>query len=318
MRAAGLRDARCLAARLNGADFGLLVDGASPSVVTSLVKALHASLMTLHGQSLSPARPPALVGAALLMPGVTAAEALGCADAMLRECELEGTGWRIGTPGRVSLRRTAGQWRRLLDEALSSGRVRLVRHGVESADGVPPHEDTDLEVLDDDGRPVDRAAWQAAALRTQRIDDFDLRNVELALEHLGQQPTPLAVALHVASCVRPSFVRRLGMVLDAAAARRDRLWLELDLGASARAADDVAAVLAELRLRGLRVGVRHAPADPAALDRLAKAGVTHVRMARDVGDASAGAAAEHHRSLERMVGAAGLQVLTPRGAGALA
>lgn len=312
MHGAMLRETEVFIARLNGADFGVLLRGTGQHDLPAVLEAMSSSLGKLHKQALSPLALPTIVGAALIEPGVGFADALSCADAMLRECEVAGRSWSIGAPGRVALRPSVGEWRRLIDDALDTGRVTLVRSTVAAAEGAPAHEEARIELLDAHGNALDREESQAAALRTQRIDELDLRTVELALARLLQHAMPLVVTLHAASCARPSFVRRLEIALQLAPEARARLWIEIDLRGQVQTLDDYMDVLKVLEKIAIRVGARHVPADSQLLERMRRAGVMYLRTSgrfgREPQDSVAG---EGDRVFKRLAQAAGLGLVVP-------
>lgn len=315
LHAALLRNAQMFSSRLNGADFGVLLRNTTQRELQSAVRGLHDGLMRLHDQGLSPLSLPAMIGVAVVEPGSAVAEAMGCADAMLQECETTRQGWRIGTPGNVVARPSVGQWRRLIDDALETGRVRLMRRSIAAFDWAPTHDEVQIELQDGKGVALDVGECHAAALRTQRIDELDLRKVELSIVRLMQKDVPVAVTLHGSSCARPSFVRRVGIVLELAAAQCRQLWIELDLRGEAQTFDDYAALLALLKKLSIRSGARQVPQESALLDRLREAGVSYVRVSEDFGDPTHGSTAlERDRFFERLAGAAGLSILVPRSA----
>jgi EAL domain-containing protein (putative c-di-GMP-specific phosphodiesterase class I) len=149
------------------------------------------------------------------------------------------------------------QWRVLIENALETGRVTLACFPVVGIANEILHHEAVLRMAGPDGTLLSASEFIPPAIRTARIADLDLRALELALERLGRDPTPLAVNVSPHSLARPFFVRRVMELLDRAGPLTRSLWIEVsELGLIDRP-KDLEAFSTLVRQRGVRLGVDH-------------------------------------------------------------
>lgn len=143
LQAAGQAMARCAAdspgatvARLSGAGFALLLAHGDEADIAALAAAVSGALVPLHRSCALTSADVAHIGAAACR-GQGVQGLMAAADLALRQAQRAGpNAWQVadGSDARDQAR-PAGDWRRLIAEALDSGRLTLVRQPVIAADG---------------------------------------------------------------------------------------------------------------------------------------------------------------------------------------
>lgn len=294
-RALRLDPAGGTVARLNGADFAVLVPRATSDAMQAWAHELSDALHGFKQRELTDRPRVGWLAASVFHGGETLGAVMSRVDQALQTAEAGDTAWEMA---RATTRRgpavSLAQWRSLLDEALVTGRVELTLAPVTSASGGLAHQLAQVTLQNAQGRSFGADEVLPAALRTARIADVDLRAVELALARIaGQGDDEIAIGISPRSAERPSFVRSVDDALTAAGAPAARLWVEFDIEGERQVARVLGPLTAVLQRHGVRIGIRRVAAPPEDMGLLRRLGVGYLRLAKTLctglaGDGSAG------------------------------
>jgi EAL domain-containing protein (putative c-di-GMP-specific phosphodiesterase class I)/GGDEF domain-containing protein len=247
-----------LAARLNGADFALLVPALrSPGeVADQLLQAL-----THEAGAYLPDQPTTWLGCGYFPRGLELEPILAQVDLALAAVETQGiNGVKV-----VDLHlgddspKSAEEWSRLIKLALDQKWVRLVSFPVVSLNGELIHRECPLRLMFDE-----QGEWQPAgkflpvAERLRLTPALDLAAVALGLDELESKPQlkGLAINLSASSVQAPGFRADLQKLLKRRAGT-SRLWLEVSEAGALAHFDAFVALCKDLRNVGCKVGLEH-------------------------------------------------------------
>ena len=273
-----------LGARLNGADFALLLPGdASPQAVGEpLLRQLTQE--TAAFRSSTPKSDPAAtwIAGGRFAHGIEPAFILAQVDAALAASESEGRdALRLidihhadGTP------HTARDWSDHIRRALDRNWVRLASFPVARLDGTLLHEECPLRLkFDDDGEWLPARRFVPQAERLQLTARLDLAAVALGLATLDARPDlpGLAINLSAHSPLWPSFRRELLALLAPHRAAR-RLWLEIAESGALAHFDAFRDLCRDLKPIGCRIGMEHFGHRFSEIGRLYDLGIDYIKV----------------------------------------
>lgn len=297
--------------RLNGSDFALWLPapGVSAGTAQELATALQDSLRA-GGPGVQVA-----IGAVELPRERPAPVWLGEVDAALARAEHLGA-----QAGAVAVDATAepgpgreqgeGLWRQQLQQALAARQGRLAAYPVRGRDGQLLHLECPLQLqLDEDVLPA--SAWLPLAARAQLTAPVDLFAVQLALQAVAADGQPRCINIAPASLADANFAPQLRELLRQAPEAAGRLWLDLAESAATAHFDALQELARQLRPLGVRLGVEHAGAGLAQVERLYQAGLDYVKLDASVllGVAGDPGRAAFVRGMVLMLRSLSLQVL---------
>jgi EAL domain-containing protein (putative c-di-GMP-specific phosphodiesterase class I)/GGDEF domain-containing protein len=268
-----------LAARLNGADFAMLVPALSSpqEVADELFRAL-----TNEAAAYLPDRPSTWLGCGHFPPGVEMDTILAQVDMALAAVEAAGpSGLKV-----VDLHagddapKSTEEWSRLIQRALSQKWVRLVSFPVMSLDGKLVHRECPLRLMFDE-----RGEWQPAgkflpvAERLKLTPQLDLAAVALGLDELEAKPqlTGLAINLSASSIYLPEFRADLQRLLKRRSGTQ-RLWLEVAESGALSHFDAFKALCVDLRGVGCKLGLEHFGRQFSEIGRLHDLGLDYLKV----------------------------------------
>lgn len=245
-------------ARLNGADFALLLPGMPLERLDTVASGLHEALLPLANQDLTDVRRVTAIGATLFRAGETASEVLSKADAVLGRALLQARSHAVSDGTERFLSLGLQQWGALIESALARGAVRIDLVPVLDAGGEVVHLEARPLLMTAANEELHAHEFEAPAARTGRVLDLNLRVLELALIALAERPAQrIGACIDERSLERPIFLRQLGKIL---AQHPPELLARLDIEVAV-AEHSTAEVphlqdLVELLAgRGMRVGV---------------------------------------------------------------
>lgn len=268
-----------LAARLNGADFAMLVPAlAEPKVVAEqLFQAL-----TREASPFLQDRPSTWLGCGHFPPGVEMDSILAQVDMALAAVEAEGgSGLKVvNLFDAEDAPKTSVEWSKLIHRALDQRWVRLVSFPVMSLDGKLVHRECPLRLMFDEA-----GAWQPAgkflpvAERLKLTPQLDLAAVSLALDELESKPklSGLAINLSASSIFLPEFRSDLHKLLKRRSGS-DRLWLEVAESGALSYFDAFKALCADLRGTGCKIGLEHFGRQFSEIGRLHDLGLDYIKV----------------------------------------
>nr|WP_295786394.1 EAL domain-containing protein [Rhodoferax sp.] len=268
-----------LAARLNGADFAMLVPALSSpqEVADELFRAL-----TNEAAAYLPDRPSTWLGCGHFPPGVEMDTILAQVDMALAAVEAAGpSGLKV-----VDLHagddapKSTEEWSRLIQRALNQKWVRLVSFPVMSLDGKLVHRECPLRLMFDE-----RGEWQPAgkflpvAERLKLTPQLDLAAVALGLDELEAKPqlTGLAINLSASSIYLPEFRADLQRLLKRRSGTQ-RLWLEVAESGALSHFDAFKALCVDLRGIGCKLGLEHFGRQFSEIGRLHDLGLDYLKV----------------------------------------
>ena len=268
-----------MAARLNGADFALLVpDMAAPQATGErLLDAL-----AREAGAFLPDKPSTWLGCGHFARGIEIGAVLSQVDAALAAVEAEGrNGLRI-----VDMRdgddapKSAEEWSRLIQRALENGWVRLVSFPVTGLDGQLLHRECPLRLMfDEDGEWQPAGRFLPVAERLRLTPQLDLAAVALGLDELESRPelSGLAINLSASSIQLPEFRHELHALLK----RRPgtaRLWLEVSEAGALAHFDAFRALCLALKNVGCQMGIEHFGRQFSEIGRLHDLGLDYLKV----------------------------------------
>jgi len=256
--AAGQQDDN-LAARLNGADFALLLAGQSGvrEQAATLLNALVQEASAYVAEA-----PAAHIGLGVFPRGIEMSAVLSQVDAALAAAEAEGdnaireAGQAVGEDAP----RSADEWSRLIRHALDERWVKLISFPVADFNGRLIHRECPLRLmLDDHGEWLPAGRFLPIAERLRLTSRLDLSAVALGLSELADKPAMkgLAVNLSASSLQDKDFRVKLQSQLRQHGEPARRLWLEVAENGALNHFDDFRDLCRELKAFGCRVGIEH-------------------------------------------------------------
>ncbi len=269
-----------VAARLNGADFSILM------TPTRNARTQAQDLLTALRETAAPYVDGGLaasIGWGEFGAGTAMDELLARVDAALAAAQNQQTNAiceaTLDEPD--DMPRTGAQWTAMITGALHQGRVRLISYPVNDLSGRLLHRECPLRLKFDE-----HAAWLPAgrflplAERLRLTPEVDLAAVSLGLKQLANDPKlpGLAINLSASSLQDSSFSVRLLNMLDARSSVTPRLWLEVaEAGALTHLARFRELGIA-LNARGCRTGLEHFGHQFSQIGRLHDMGLDYLKV----------------------------------------
>lgn len=283
-------------ARLNGADFAVLVPRVAPDALDTWTRELADALHGLKQRELTDRPRVGLLAASAFHGGETIGAVMSRVDRGLQAGEGGDAAWMMVRATRTGPTVSLAQWRSLIDEALLTGRVALALAPVRAADGATAQLLADVQLENADGRRFGADEVLPAALRTARIADVDLRVAELALARIAghaEAYEKVAIRISPRSAERPTFVSRLDEALAGVGPLAQRLSVEFDIDGERHVHSVLGPLAAMLQRHGVHIGIRRVTAPPEDLALLRRLGVGYLRLGTSLstglaGDGSAG------------------------------
>ncbi len=268
-----------LAARLNGADFALLVPSVAAPQETA-EKLLQA--LAQAASAFLPEKTNTWLGCGHFTRGVEPSTILAQVDMALAAVQAEGrNGLRLVDLGECAeMTKSAEEWSKMIRHALDQRRVRLVSFPVATLDGRLLHRECPLRLMFEEG-----GEWQPAgrflpvAERLKLTPQLDLAAVELGLDELEAKPdlTGLAINLSASSIQLPQFRQELHALLKRRSGT-SRLWLEVSEAGALAHFDAFRALCLELKNVGCQMGIEHFGRQFSEVGRLHDLGLDYIKV----------------------------------------
>lgn len=246
-------------ARLNGADFALLLPAERTGLVVAqglLQQLVQMSAPFVDGDA------SAWVGVGQFAQGDEVGGLLARVDMALASAQAEhANGVREAVQDAAEeMPRTADQWSTLILRALQHGWVRLISFPVVNAQGGLSHRECPLRLMfDEKGEWLPAGRFLPVAERLKLTPALDLAAVQLGLKELRAQPGlgGLAINLSASSLQDPQFRPQLLAQIDAYKDVAKRLWLEVSEAGALQHLAVFKGLCMELKSRGCRTGLEH-------------------------------------------------------------
>ncbi|AXS80712.1 EAL domain-containing protein [Dechloromonas sp. HYN0024] len=266
------------AARLNGADFALLLPGVlNPAPYAEIL--LHA-LNDLVAAGQIDGERIGYVASSSYQHNQGMAKLLAGVDAALASAETEsGLGWCRADSYDEQQPTSSADWKKLLDGAIQAQRLRLIDFPVAGYGGQLLHLECPLRLQTTEG-----GEWLAAgsfmpmAARLAMTSELDLAAARLAIERVAAGALAVAVNLSGESIMDATFRNRLFALI---AARKDlapRLWLEVSEIGVFKHFNAFHAFCDAMRPLGCRLGIEHFGRQFSEIGRLHGIGLDYLKV----------------------------------------
>jgi diguanylate cyclase (GGDEF)-like protein len=267
-----------VAARLNGADFALLVPESESAA--ALAAEVAEGLALRAAQHFPALRDAFHIGAVRYRRGESVGTLLSAADQALATAEkLRSNAWHAVEHEEAPPALSSDGWRKLLGDALAEHRLKLVFFPVVSATARPMHRESVARLQQGPaGTLLCAADFMPMAARLKLSAAIDLEMTRTALTALQDSAGDIALNFSADSIADWGFRNALEQLLRAHAALCARLWVEVPEYGVFQQLDafrDLARVLKGL---GCRVGIEHAGYRLKELPGLADLGLDYLKI----------------------------------------
>ena len=266
------------AARLNGADFALLLPGVQQPK-ESADKLLH-MLQDLSASGLVDGERVGHVGSGTYEHGQSVGNLLAHIDAALAAAETRsGLCWEQASTGCERLATTNADWKKLIEQAIAQQALRLVDFPVAGTDGRLLHLECPLRLQNgDNGEWLAAGTFMPMAARLSLTAELDLAAARLALERIAAGAPAVAVNLSGESILDAAFRERLQ---DLVASRRElapALWLEVSEIGAFNHFGEFLTFCNTLHIYGCRLGIEHFGRQFSEIGRLHDIGLDYLKV----------------------------------------
>ncbi|WP_301102169.1 EAL domain-containing protein [Propionivibrio sp.] len=247
-----------VAARLNGADFAVMLSGEVNGRVSAeaLLKALVETATPFIESETA-----AWIGVGTYAHGMDIGTVLARIDSALAGAEAEGkNAVHEADAGVENQPRTAEQWSTMIQRALDHQWVRLISFPVIELSGKLSHRECPLRLMfDEQGEWLLAGQFLPIAERLRLTPALDLVAVTLGLHELQSQPDlpGLAINLSASSVSDGAFRKKLLALLAAHRTHAARLWLEVPENGALKHLPVFRELCHALKAVGCRVGLEH-------------------------------------------------------------
>jgi EAL domain-containing protein (putative c-di-GMP-specific phosphodiesterase class I)/GGDEF domain-containing protein len=272
--------AEAVAARMNGADFALLLPGQkvgrefAEALLLTLVKAM---------ESFVEKGPSAYIATGPFQQGTGLGVLLSQVDAALIGAEAEG----VNVVREATIEadddapKSAEQWATMIHQALDQRWVRLVSFPVVDMQGRLLHGECPLRLMfDAQGEWMPAGRFLPVAERLGLSPDLDLAALELGLADLEQQPqlNGLAINLSASSLAAADFGKKLDILLTKHNKAASRLWIEVAETGVLKHVDAFRSLCKVLRSHRCQVGVEHFGRQFSQIGQLHDLGLNYIKV----------------------------------------
>lgn len=266
------------AARLNGADFSLLLPGQNDP--QPACQQLLAALQSLVAAQLLPENAIGHLGSSVYQHNEPVPQLLARVDAALAAAELQGplAAQHVAEQSHCSAS-TQADWRSILTDALKDQRLRLIEFPVADSNGLLLHLECPLRLqAEESGDWINAGSFMPVASRLSMTSELDLAAVKLALDRLASGLPAVAVNLAGASLIVPDFTSRLLSLLQQRRELAGKLWLEVAESGAFQYFDAFLAFSLALRALGCRLGIEHFGRQFSQIGRLHDIGLDYLKV----------------------------------------
>ena len=266
------------AARLNGADFTLLLPGQNDP--QPACQQLLAALQSLVAAQLLPENAIGHLGSSVYQHNEPVPQLLARVDAALAAAELQGplAAQHVAEQSHCSAS-TQADWRSILTDALKDQRLRLIEFPVADSNGLLLHLECPLRLqAEESGDWINAGSFMPVASRLSMTSELDLAAVKLALDRLAAGLPAVAVNLAGASLIVPDFTPRLLSLLQQRRELAGKLWLEVAESGAFQYFDAFLAFSLALRPLGCRLGIEHFGRQFSQIGRLHDIGLDYLKV----------------------------------------
>jgi len=266
------------AARLNGADFALLVPGARDAA--PFAEKLLRMLNDLVAAGLIDSERIGHIASGTYLHGQTVGSLLSRIDTALAAAENQsGLSWQQADAQSEQQATSNADWKKLLDGAIQSQRLRLIEFPVAGNGGQLLHLECPLRLqAAEDGEWLAAGSFMPMASRLAMTTELDLAAARLALERVAAGASAVAVNLSGESIVDTAFRARLLALIGSRKDLAPRLWLEVSEVGVFQHFPAFQAFCDALRPLGCRLGIEHFGRQFSEIGRLHGMGLDYLKV----------------------------------------
>ena len=266
------------AARLNGADFALLLPGVQDASLQA--ETLLGALRDLVSAGLIDGERIGYVASGLYQHSQGVGALLSGLDSALASAESQsGLAWCSAESGCDQHATSSADWKKVLESAIQTQRLRLIEFPVASNGGQILHMECPLRLqASEDGEWLAAGSFMPMASRLSLTTELDLAATRLALERIAAGVPAVAVNLSGESILVSSFRNRLQALIAEKKALAPRLWLEVaEIGVFQHFAE-FRAFCEAIRPLGCRLGIEHFGRQFSEIGRLHDIGLDYLKV----------------------------------------
>lgn len=266
------------AARLNGADFAVLLPGLSdPSEAAE--KLLHV-MRDLSSAGLIDSERIAHLASGTYQHGQSIGNLLSHIDAALASAEGQsGLAWCRAESGCEQIATSNADWKKLLEGAIEMHRLRLIEFPVAANGGQLLHLECPLRLqASENGEWLAAGSFMPMASRLAMTSELDLAVARLALDRIAAGTPAVAVNLSGESILSPAFRSSLQALISARKDLAPRLWLEVPEIGAFQHFEEFQAFCNSLRPFGCRLGIEHFGRQFSEIGRLHDIGLDYLKV----------------------------------------
>lgn len=278
--AGGAANPEALAARMNGADFALLLPDqkAGRELAEKLLQALIETM-----EAFVDGGPSAYVGMGHFEQGTALRVLLSQVDAALIGAEADGVNAvrEAAIENAADVPRSADEWSRLITRSLQQNWLCLVSFPVVDMHKRLLHDECPLRLkLDADAEWLPAGRFLPVAERIGLAPELDLAAVSLGLALLEQRPElkGLAINLSGRSIAAADFQGKLGALLQKQPKSARRLWIEVAETGVLKHVDAFRRLCVLLHSHGCQVGVEHFGRQFSQIGQLHDLGLNYIKV----------------------------------------
>jgi diguanylate cyclase (GGDEF)-like protein len=269
-----------LAARLNGADFGVLLRGQGTPlpIARDLLQSLIEDTSAYFGNEAV-----AYIGVGQFRFGADLGSLMSQVDAALAQAE--GTGVSgVAEAAKAEdddAPQNADQWVEMIHRALEHKWVRLVSFPVVDFTGKLAHRECPLRLMfTQDGEWLPAGRFLPVAERLGLTPALDLSAIKLGLEELVKHPElpGLAINLSARSIHDETFRKEVRLALNAQAKASQRLWLEVNEHGALAHFDEFRSFCRDIGRTGCKLGLEHFGRQFSEIGRLHDLGLDYLKV----------------------------------------
>ena len=201
-------------------------------------------------------------------------------DGALASAENQGAlAWAPADGGNQPHATTNADWRKLLDGAIQTQRLRLIEFPVANSRGQLLHLECPLRLqAAEGGEWLTAGSFMPIASRLAMTSELDLAAARLALDRIAAGAAAVAVNLSGESLLAPDFRHRLLALLGARKDLAPRLWLEVSEIGAFRHFAEFQTFCNVLRPLGCRLGIEHFGRQFSDIGRLHDIGLDYIKV----------------------------------------
>lgn len=266
------------AARLNGADFALLIPGARDAA--PFAEKLLRLLNDLVAAGLIDSERIGHLASGTYLHGQSVGNLLSRVDTALAAAENQsGLAWQQADSDSDQQATSNADWKKLLDGAIRSDRLRLIEFPVAGSSGQLLHLECPLRLqAAEDGEWLAAGSFMPMASRLAMTTELDLAAARLALDRIAAGASAVAVNLSGQSIIDAAFRARLLALIGSRKDLAPRLWLEISEVGVFQHFPAFQAFCDALRPLGCRLGIEHFGRQFSEIGRLHGMGLDYLKV----------------------------------------